>query len=84
MKTAKEARETTNISVAGVLSTYCEKAVEEAISQGKYSTTINLYDEPNCYSLVKTLMSALEELGYETAYYSGHQLDPCCDLTISW
>lgn len=84
MRTAKEAKEATSISVAGVLSTYCEKAIEEAISQGKYSTTIDLYNEPDCYLLAKILIGALEKLGYEATYNIGSQLSPRCDLTISW
>lgn len=84
MMTAKEAREATKTSVSGLMATYCEKAIAEAISQGKYATTIDLYGTPESYLLAKTLMEALEGLGYKTTYFTGSQFDPCCNITIEW
>lgn len=84
MMTANEAREATKMSVSGLVATYCEKAIAEAVSQGKYFATIDLYKEPDSYSLAKALIRGLQKLGYKTDYFTGSQLDPCCRLSIEW
>lgn len=84
MITAKEARTLTEQSSAEMISTYCEEAIKEAISQGKYKATIDLSRSADPYAISRILINGLEELGYKASYETGCQWDPAYDLIIEW
>lgn len=84
MITAKEAKALTEQSSAEMVSTYCEEAIKEAISQGKYKATIDLSRFADPYAISRILIKGLEELGYKTNYWTGCQWDPAHDLIIEW
>lgn len=84
MITAKEARALTEQSATEMVSTYCEEAIKEAISQGKYKATIDLSRFADPYAISRILIGGLEELGYKASYWAGCQWDPAHDLIIEW
>lgn len=84
MITAKEARALTEQSATEMVSTYCEEAIREAMSQGKYKATVDLSRFADPYAISRILIGGLEELGYKASYWTGCQWDPAHDLIIEW
>lgn len=84
MITAKEARALTEQSATEMVSTYCEEAIREAMSQGKYKATVDLSRFADPYAISRILIGGLEELGYKASYWTGCQWDPAYDLIIEW
>lgn len=84
MITAKEARALTEQSTTEMVSTYCEEAIREAMSQGKYKATVDLSRFADPYAISRILIGGLEELGYKASYWTGCQWDPAYDLIIEW